>query len=96
VVSQRAFAGMSRREFLAKAIGAGGIRGPIGLGYRAPCFVISNYCRGWLMVHDRQGDREYDVSVKFAVPPDPSPPNRTFGPPTGQARQVCPARCRGF
>ncbi|ACC41983.1 MULTISPECIES: phospholipase C [Mycobacterium ulcerans group] len=32
--------------------GSGGIRGPIGLGYRVPCFVISPYSRGPLMVHD--------------------------------------------
>ena len=31
---------------------SGGIRGPIGLGYRVPCFVISPYSRGGLMVHD--------------------------------------------
>ncbi|MCV7076269.1 phospholipase C [Mycobacterium szulgai] len=32
--------------------GSGGIRGPIGLGFRVPCFVISPYSRGPLMVHD--------------------------------------------
>ncbi|HWS94013.1 MAG TPA: phospholipase C [Mycobacterium sp.] len=32
--------------------GSGGIRGPIGLGFRVPCFVISPYSRGGLMVHD--------------------------------------------
>ncbi|WP_197717904.1 phospholipase C [Mycobacterium basiliense] len=32
--------------------GSGGIRGPIGLGYRVPCLVISPYSRGGLMVHD--------------------------------------------
>lgn len=32
--------------------GSGGIRGPIGLGFRVPCFVISPYSRGPQMVHD--------------------------------------------
>ncbi|ORW06700.1 phospholipase [Mycobacterium lacus] len=32
--------------------GSGGIRGPIGLGFRVPCFIISPYSRGPLMVHD--------------------------------------------
>ncbi|COX45845.1 membrane-associated phospholipase C 2 plcB [Mycobacterium tuberculosis] len=32
--------------------GSGGIRGPIGLGFRVPCLVISPYSRGPLMVHD--------------------------------------------
>jgi phospholipase C len=34
--------------------GANGIRGPIGLGFRVPCLVISPYSRGglMLMVHD--------------------------------------------
>ncbi|SON62098.1 Phospholipase C 1 [Mycobacterium simulans] len=32
--------------------GASGIRGPIGLGFRVPCIVISPYSRGPLMVHD--------------------------------------------
>jgi phospholipase C len=32
--------------------GSGGIRGPIGLGYRVPCLVISPFTRGGLMVHD--------------------------------------------
>ncbi|AMC78144.1 phospholipase C [Mycobacterium tuberculosis] len=36
-----------------KVDGSGGIRGPIGLGFRVPCFVISPYSRGGLMVHDR-------------------------------------------
>ncbi|WP_204079210.1 phospholipase C [Mycobacterium riyadhense] len=31
---------------------SGGIRGPIGLGFRVPCLVISPYSRGPLMVHD--------------------------------------------
>ncbi|MBR7504281.1 hypothetical protein KCW65_29815, partial [Mycobacterium tuberculosis] len=34
------------------ALGSGGIRGPIGLGFRVPCFVISPYSRGPQMVHD--------------------------------------------
>lgn len=33
--------------------GSGGIREPIGLGFRGPCLVISPYSRGGLMVHDR-------------------------------------------
>ena len=32
--------------------GSGGIRGPIGMGFRVPCFVMSPYSRGGLMVHD--------------------------------------------
>ena len=32
--------------------GSAGIRGPIGLGFRVPCLVISPYSRGPLMVHD--------------------------------------------
>ncbi|QLL05077.1 phospholipase C [Mycobacterium vicinigordonae] len=32
--------------------GSGGIRGPIGLGYRVPCFVISPYSRGPLVAHE--------------------------------------------
>jgi phospholipase C len=32
--------------------GSGGIAGPIGLGFRVPCMVISPYSRGGLMVHD--------------------------------------------
>ncbi|KZS70533.1 phospholipase [Mycobacterium kansasii] len=32
--------------------GSGGIRGPIGLGFRVPCLVISPFSRGGLMVHD--------------------------------------------
>ena len=31
---------------------AGGIRGPIGLGFRVPCFVISPYSRGGLVASD--------------------------------------------
>ncbi|QUR69837.1 phospholipase [Mycobacterium spongiae] len=32
--------------------GSGGIRGPIGLGYRVPCFIISPFSRGPLLVSD--------------------------------------------
>ncbi|BBX72952.1 phospholipase C [Mycobacterium shinjukuense] len=32
--------------------GSGGIRGPLGLGFRVPCIVISPFSRGGLMVHD--------------------------------------------
>nr|WP_308494945.1 alkaline phosphatase family protein [Mycobacterium kansasii] len=32
--------------------GSGGIRGPIGLGFRVPCLVISPFSRGGLMAHD--------------------------------------------
>nr|WP_193697092.1 phospholipase C [Mycobacterium tuberculosis] len=32
--------------------GSGGIRGPLGLGFRVPCIVISPYSRGPLMVSD--------------------------------------------
>ncbi|BBZ39501.1 phospholipase C [Mycobacterium conspicuum] len=32
--------------------GSAGIRGPIGLGFRVPCLVISPYSRGPLMAHD--------------------------------------------
>ncbi|GAB7142897.1 phospholipase C [Mycobacterium riyadhense] len=50
--------------------GSGGIRGPIGLGFRVPCIVISPYSRGPLMVHD-----VFDhtstlklISTRFGVP----------------------------
>ncbi len=32
--------------------GAGGIRGPLGLGYRVPCLIISPYSRGGLVAHE--------------------------------------------
>lgn len=32
--------------------GSGGIRGPIGLGYRVPCLIVSPYSRGGLVCHD--------------------------------------------
>ncbi len=32
--------------------GSGGIRGPIGLGFRVPCVVVSPYSRGPLVCHD--------------------------------------------
>jgi phospholipase C len=32
--------------------GSGGVRGPVGLGYRVPCFVISPYSRGGLVAHE--------------------------------------------
>ncbi|MDT5045126.1 MAG: phospholipase [Mycobacterium sp.] len=32
--------------------GSGGVRGPIGLGYRVPAFVISPYSRGGLVAHE--------------------------------------------
>ncbi|HTQ19174.1 phospholipase C [Mycobacterium sp.] len=35
-----------------KVSGSSGIRGPIGLGFRVPCWVISPYSRGGLMNHD--------------------------------------------
>ncbi|MCV6987018.1 phospholipase C [Mycobacterium shinjukuense] len=35
-----------------KVPGSGGIRGPIGLGFRVPCIVVSPYSRGPQMVHD--------------------------------------------
>lgn len=37
---------------IGKVPAAGGIRGPIGLGFRVPCMVISPFSRGGLMVHD--------------------------------------------
>jgi phospholipase C len=36
-----------------KVTGSGGVRGPIGLGYRVPAFVISPYSRGGLLAHER-------------------------------------------
>jgi phospholipase C len=35
-----------------KVSGSGGFRGPLGLGFRVPCFVISPYSRGGLVCHD--------------------------------------------
>jgi phospholipase C len=32
--------------------GSGGVRGPIGLGYRVPAFVISPFSRGGLVAHE--------------------------------------------
>ncbi|VBA41293.1 Phospholipase C 2 [Mycobacterium innocens] len=85
--------------------GSGGIRGPIGSGFRTPCIVISPYSRGPLMVHDtidhtstlklisaRFGVPVPNLSAwrngvvgdmtstfNFAVPPNPSKPNSSFG-----------------
>lgn len=50
--------------------GSGGIRGPIGLGNRVPCFVISPYSRGPLMVHttlDHTSCLKL-ISARFGVP----------------------------
>jgi len=35
-----------------KVSGSGGFRGPLGLGYRVPCFVISPYSRGGVVAHE--------------------------------------------
>jgi phospholipase C len=35
-----------------KVTGSGGLRGPIGLGYRVPAFVISPFSRGGLVAHE--------------------------------------------
>ncbi|MDC8982846.1 phospholipase C [Mycobacterium marinum] len=50
--------------------GSGGIRGPIGLGYRVPCFVISPYSRGPLMVHDTfdHTSQLKLIETRFGVP----------------------------
>ena len=50
--------------------GSGGIRGPIGLGYRVPCFVISPYSRGPLKaseVFDHTSTLKF-ISRRFNVP----------------------------
>ncbi|WP_122443658.1 phospholipase C [Mycobacterium attenuatum] len=50
--------------------GSGGIRGPIGLGFRTPCIVISPYSRGPLMVHDTFDHTSTLklISARFGVP----------------------------
>jgi phospholipase C len=50
--------------------GSGGIRGPIGLGFRVPCFIISPYSRGPLMVHDRfdHTSQLRLIETRFGVP----------------------------
>jgi phospholipase C len=50
--------------------GSGGIRGPIGLGNRVPCIVISPYSRGGLMVHDTfdHTSQLKLLSARFGVP----------------------------
>ena len=50
--------------------GSGGIRGPIGLGFRVPCFVISPYSRGGLMAHgtfDHTSQLRL-IETRFGVP----------------------------
>jgi phospholipase C len=50
--------------------GSGGIRGPIGLGFRVPCFVISPYSRGPLMAHqtfDHTSQLRL-IETRFVVP----------------------------
>lgn len=50
--------------------GSGGIRGPIGLGFRVPCFVISPYSRGPLKcsdVFDHTSQLKL-ISKRFGVP----------------------------
>ncbi|QUR69827.1 phospholipase [Mycobacterium spongiae] len=50
--------------------GSGGIRGPIGLGFRVPCLVISPYSRGPLMVHDTfdHTSQLKLIGARFGVP----------------------------
>jgi phospholipase C len=50
--------------------GSSGIRGPIGLGFRVPCFVVSPYSRGPLMVHDTFDHTSTLklISTRFGVP----------------------------
>ncbi|QUR68081.1 phospholipase C [Mycobacterium spongiae] len=50
--------------------GSNGIRGPIGLGFRVPCIVISPYSRGPLMVHDTFDHTSTLklISARFGVP----------------------------
>ena len=53
-----------------KVDGSGGIRGPIGLGFRVPCFVISPYSRGGLVAHG-QFDHTSQLQLvgkRFGVP----------------------------
>jgi phospholipase C len=50
--------------------GSGGIRGPIGLGFRVPCVVISPYSRGPLMAHqtfDHTSQLRL-IETRFGVP----------------------------
>ncbi len=56
--------------------GSGGIRGPLGLGFRVPCIVVSPFSRGGLMVHDIfDHTSQLKLISKFATPPNPSRPN---------------------
>ncbi|EPQ71048.1 Phospholipase C 4 precursor [Mycobacterium marinum MB2] len=50
--------------------GSGGIRGPIGLGYRVPCIVISPYSRGPLVVSDTfdHTSQLRLIETRFGVP----------------------------
>jgi len=53
-----------------KVDGSGGIRGPIGLGFRVPCFVISPFSRGPLKnseVFDHTSQLKL-ISKRFGVP----------------------------
>ncbi|KAA1252243.1 phospholipase C [Mycobacterium simiae] len=53
-----------------KVAGSGGIRGPIGLGFRVPCIVISPYSRGGLMAHDTfdHTSQLRLIETRFGVP----------------------------
>ncbi|QUR69812.1 phospholipase [Mycobacterium spongiae] len=50
--------------------GSGGIRGPIGLGFRVPGIIISPFSRGGLMVHDvfDHTSQLKLISARFGVP----------------------------
>lgn len=50
--------------------GSGGIRGPIGLGFRVPCLIISPFSRGGLMVHDTfdHTSQLKLIRARFSVP----------------------------
>jgi phospholipase C len=50
--------------------GSGGVRGPIGLGFRVPCFIISPFSRGPQMVHDTfdHTSQLRLIETRFGVP----------------------------
>ncbi|GAQ32965.1 phospholipase C 4 precursor [Mycobacterium pseudoshottsii JCM 15466] len=74
-----------------KVRGSGGIRGPIGLGYRVPGLVISPFSRGGLVAHDvfDHTSQLRLIETRFGVPPNPSRPN------LNQSKRVLPqlAQC---
>ena len=73
---------MDSKHHIDKVDGCGGMRGPIGLGYRVPCFVISPHSRG----------------ETFDFPYRPTRHGRTWttGPPTAVPRRSVHNAVLGF